>query len=540
MTERKETVTAAAVEKDLPPKSIDHVEEAVLASLTEEDLFKLSRESLNMRSWTGVRLCLVLFVQGCNQAGYGIDWAVISGINAYDSWHDYFGFGSSGSTYGLLNALMQIGNACGAPFYSLSDIIGRRSVNFLGNFIVVIACILQATAPNMKWFMAGRFFMGFGTALMSSSQYMGEIAPTHLRGLLVGIFGACFQIGSLCMNAALIGINKMEGKGDLQWRLPLYLNMIFPALVCLGMYTLCPESPRYYIMRGQRDKARRVIAKYHTTSGDLNQPIVDIVVSQMEASLENDRAGHQKFWDFSVFLKRTVHYRLLVLALYSVFQQWNGGGIITYYMVPALNTIGIEDSIQILGIQLGTTGVYFVFTAVGALIIDKFRRRTMIFAGLGAMILFQTTTTITSWQYDVKGTKAAAGLTIFWIYMYQTFSALFIATMHNLYPIEILSLPLRSKGMALYALIQAAAGAVQTYGISIGINKIGYKIWVVYIVYNSVQLVLSYFVFPETSRLTLEEIDAVFETPGVRPVKMSLDIYHAKKELEGAQREGEA
>ncbi|RDW86826.1 putative MFS sugar transporter protein [Aspergillus mulundensis] len=538
MKERKEAVMAAAVEKDLPAKSIDHVEEAVLASLTEDNLFKLSRESLTMRSWTGVRLCLVLFVQGCNQAGYGIDWAVIGGINAYDSWHDYFGFGTSGSTYGLLNALMQIGMACGAPFYSLADIIGRRSVNFLGNFLVVIACILQATAPNIKWFMAGRFFMGFGTALMSSSQYMGEISPTHLRGLLVGIFGACFQIGSMCMSAALIGINKVDG--NLQWRLPLYLNMIFPALVCLGMYTLCPESPRYYIMRGQRDKARRVIAKYHTTSGDINQPIVNIVVSQMEASIENDRAGHQKFWDFSVFLKRTVHYRLLVLALYSVFQQWNGGGIITYYMVPALNTIGIEESIKIQGIQLGTTGVYFVFTAVGALIIDKFRRRTMIFAGLGTMILFQTTTTITSWQYDVNGTKAAAGLTVLWIYMYQTFSAMFVATMHNLYPIEILSLPLRSKGMALYTLIQSAAGAVQTYGISVGINKLGYKIWVVYIVYNTVQLVLSYFVFPETSKLTLEEIDAVFETPGVRPVKMSLDIYHAKREMQGVQGEGEA
>ncbi|KAL4765423.1 putative MFS sugar transporter protein [Aspergillus foveolatus] len=534
MKEKRETLRADAVEPDLPPKSANHVEEAVLASLTEEDLFKLSRESLTMRSWAGVRLCLVLFVQGCNQAGYGVDWAVIGGINAYQSWHDYFGIGTAGAEYGLLNALMNIGNVCGAPFYALADIIGRRTVNFLGNLLVLVACILQATAPNMKWFMAGRFFMGFGTALMSSSQYMGEISPTHLRGLLVGIFGACFQIGSLCMSAALIGINKMDG--NLQWRLPLYLNMIFPALVCLGMFTLCPESPRYYIMRGKRDKARHVIARYHTTSGDVNQPIVNIVISQMEASIENDRAGHQKFWDFSVFLKRTVLYRLMVLFLYSVFQQWNGGGIITYYMVPALNTIGITDSIKILGIQLGTTGVYFVFTAVGALIIDKFRRRTMIFAGLATMILFQTTTTITSWQYAVNATKAAAGLTIFWIYMYQTFSALFVATMHNLYPIEILSLPLRAKGMSLYALIQGGAGACQTYGISVGIDKLGYKIWVVYIVYNTVQLVLSYFVFPETSGLTLEEIDAVFETPGVRPVKMSLDIYDAKRQL---QREGE-
>lgn len=294
---------------------------------------------------------------------------------------------------------------------------------------------------------------------------MGEISPVHLRGLLVGIFGACFQVGSLCMTAAMIGITKLQG--NLKWRLPLYLNIIFPALVCLPIFTLCPESPRYYIMRGKRDAAKRIVAKYHTTSADVDQPIVEIVVSQMEASIENDGAGHQKFWDYSAFLKRTVHYRLLVLILYSVFSSGTAvvSSPIAYFalnhlfhnltsiqqMVPALETIGIDASIQQLRIQLGTTATYFVFTAVGAVIIDHLQRRTMIFGGLATMILFQTTTTITSWQYDETGNQAAAALTILWIFLYQTFSAIFIATMHNLYPVEVLSLPLRAKGMGLSA-----------------------------------------------------------------------------------------
>jgi hypothetical protein len=52
--------------------------------------------------------------------------------------------------------------------------------------------------------------------------------------------------------------------------------------------------------------------------------------------------------------------------------------------------------------------------------------------------------------------------------------------------------------MGLYGMIQGAAGTVQNYGISVGINKLGYKIWVVYIVYNCLQLVAAYFLFPET------------------------------------------
>ena len=80
------------------------------------------------------------------------------------------------------------------------------------------------------------------------------------------------------------------------------------------------------------------------------------------------------------------------------------------------------------------------------------------------------------------------------------------------------------------------------------------KIWCVYIIYNTLQLVgesslstkncskssyviASYFVFPETSKLSLEEIDAVFETPGVAPVKMSLNIQKAKQEKARLDRE---
>lgn len=92
--------------------------------------------------------------------------------------------------------------------------------------------------------------------------------------------------------------------------------------------------------------------------------------------------------------------------------------------------------------------------------------------------------------------------------------------------------------MALYSLVQSVAGVIQTYGISVGINKVGYKIWVVYIVYNSIQLVAAYFIFPETSKLSLEDIDYIFETPNEHPVKLSLKIEAARKEKEQADREG--
>ena len=60
-----------------------HVEEVVISRLTEEDIFKMSKEALQLKSWAGFRILLILIVQGCNQAGYGVDWAVISGIVSF-------------------------------------------------------------------------------------------------------------------------------------------------------------------------------------------------------------------------------------------------------------------------------------------------------------------------------------------------------------------------------------------------------------------------------------------------------------------------
>ncbi|KAK7703058.1 hypothetical protein SLS64_009329 [Diaporthe eres] len=347
-------------------------------------------------------------------------------------------------------------------------------------------------------------------------------SPTGWRIALITLVMG-FNMAGYGVDWGVIGsINSYDtfhGNNNYQWRIPLILEAFFPLLVCATIYFLCPESPRYLILKGRREEARKVIAKYMTTHDDVDAPIVPLIMQQMEESIESSRTGKWAAYDYRVFFTKAVGYRTGVLILYSIFQQWNGGAIISYYLSPALDTIGITAAVDQLGINLGSTMVYFVFEFVGA---------------------FLLAATITSWQYSLHESHATAVLTVVWIFIYQVCSASLIATMHNLYPVEILSLPLRAKGMGFYNMVQGAAGVVQNYGISVGIQKVGYKIWVVYIVYNTLQLVAAYFVFPETSKLNLEEIDTIFETPGSNPVKLSLKIEKAREEKERLAREGAA
>lgn len=118
---------------------------------------------------------------------------------------------------------MQIGIFVGSPFLALSDIWGRRSVNFIGNLLTIVAAFMQGNAPNVGTLMAGRIILGIGTGLCTAPQYMAEVAPVHLRGRIVGIFGACFQVGSLVMTGVMMALSRWDS--DWQWRTAFMLQV---------------------------------------------------------------------------------------------------------------------------------------------------------------------------------------------------------------------------------------------------------------------------------------------------------------------------
>lgn len=125
---------------------------------------------------------------------------------------------------------------------------------------------------------------------------------------------------------------------DWSWRGAYVIQAAFPAFVCATIFFLCPESPRYLIMKGHREKARKMISMYFTSSDDINHPFVDMMVAQIDESIENSAIGFRATWDFRIFFKRETAFRTFILLLYSLFQSWNGGKFTVCFETAAMLT----------------------------------------------------------------------------------------------------------------------------------------------------------------------------------------------------------
>lgn len=88
-----------------------------------------------------------------------------------------------GSYLGMLVTMQTIGAIVSLPFAPiLTDRLGRKHPVAIGSVICLMGTALQSAAPNAPMFVAGRFFIGFGSGLVgnASGPLIAELAyPSH-------------------------------------------------------------------------------------------------------------------------------------------------------------------------------------------------------------------------------------------------------------------------------------------------------------------------------------------------------------------------
>ncbi|HJZ58959.1 MAG TPA: sugar porter family MFS transporter [Gemmataceae bacterium] len=342
---------------------------------------------------------------------FGFDSGVING--AVGALEGAFGTGAAGTGFAVASVLL--GCAVGAFVAgTLADFMGRRPTMLLNGCFFLVSAFATGAANSAGVFIAGRILGGLaiGAASVLAPMYISEVAPARLRGrlasmqqlaIVLGLFGAFLSNYLIARTAG--GASATFWLGQPAWRWMFWMEAA-PAVAFLVGVLLIPESPRFLVASGQRDRALRVFARI---GGDAEQ-----LVQQVQESLRDEHRPR-----LSDLIERGGRLAPVVwvgMGL-AAFQQFVGINVIFYYGEVLWKAAGASEQAA-LQINLLTGFVNILATIPAILLIDRLGRKPLLLGGsigmaltLGALaVLFATAGVGTDGKPVLTRAEAVTGL----------------------------------------------------------------------------------------------------------------------------------
>ncbi|XP_059921688.1 solute carrier family 2, facilitated glucose transporter member 11b [Gadus macrocephalus] len=258
---------------------------------------------------------------------------------------------------------------------TLSVKLGRKGSLLANNgFAIVAALLMGLSAPTglFELLIVGRFLSGLnaGIALCVQPLYLGEIAPTALRGS-ISIGTVVFITGGI-LTGQLLGLKELLGDEGL-WPL-LLATTCLPALLQLVALPFCPESPRFLLMdRGDEAACEEALKRFNG---------LDHFEKERE-DMESERIlalGVQTLKPWELFKDRSLRWQLLTVFVINSAQQLNGINAIYFYADSVFRQCGIAAD-KIPYATVGTGACECITALTCGLLIDRLGRRVLIVGG---------------------------------------------------------------------------------------------------------------------------------------------------------------
>jgi len=470
-------------------------------------------------SWRAIQTVLITLCVCCCSGDSGFDGTVMGGVNAMKQYQTYFGMSDAGAKTGIVFGIFTVGALVGAiPASYLPDRFGRRASMFFGNAILVIGACVTATATHQRTFIGGRFLTGLGAgcAGASAKSYLVEIVPPQSRGFWLGVLNSFYYVGQMTATGMMVSTGRWS-TSELSWRLPLYIQAV-PAGLNVIFIFMCPESPRWLYSRGRKEEARAILAKLHSANNDVNSPVVEIEMEEIEEKINLDGTD-KRFWDFrSLFRTASDRYRSGMVIMIGAFGQLSGNGLITYFLPVLLGQAGITSQDRKLTLNFVNSVTSMIGALTGSMLVDRFGRRQILLGSTFTLVLMLA---IIIGLLSSTGTSTQANAGISFIYLFMVIFSFGWTPMQALYPAEVLSYQSRAKGLAFLNVVTQGSSCINTFGLPVALEKLGWKTYIIFLVWDSFEVIVIYFFMVETKGLTLEQIDQVFAEPD--PLKYSIE-----------------
>lgn len=194
----------------------------------------------------------------------GLQWLTNSGgVLTLKSYTKDFHFGGKGQTsttkaQSLAVSLQNLGAFVACFFiWPINKKLGRKPSLILSSFVFCIGVIIQTiNTHSLAAFYVARVIagLGLGGATVVVPMYSGEMTPKELRGQIGCFFQLFYTLGIFTSYWVDYGVSANFKAVARQWQIPIGLQLLPAGLLLFGMFTL-PESLRWYVMRGEHEKA---------------------------------------------------------------------------------------------------------------------------------------------------------------------------------------------------------------------------------------------------------------------------------------------
>jgi MFS transporter, PHS family, inorganic phosphate transporter len=174
----------------------------------------------------------------------------------------------------LVSSAALLASALGAiVFGRLADILGRKKIYGIVVLFLAGGALGTAFVPNIAWLVVFRAIVGFGVGgdYPVSATIMSEYAGKKHRGRMVAMVFSMQALGLIVGPLVAVGLLASGISHDLAWRIMLALGAV-PALVAFGLRRQIHETPRFALAAGDVEHAAHAAKRAAATETHTGGP----------------------------------------------------------------------------------------------------------------------------------------------------------------------------------------------------------------------------------------------------------------------------